>query len=614
MSRPSNLLPVLCLLFTLGCAGVDPKTDAPEPASSATPQIEERLLQQARTSAEPKRSRLFLDLAQVQAEQHKQAAALASLQQISFDALSDPALRETYVLLGARLSLSQDNPRLALDFLQRAQPPLFQAATAETRREIAELRAQALESSGDPLMAALERIASSGLYQGAEDSYWRNHDAIWRTLSQTPAEELKLTSGENLTPLAQGWLELALSLRAEPGGLDEQWAALQRWRQQWSAHPAAQRLPGELQLLSQLHDERPRNIALTLPLSGPLAAAGNAVRDGFLAAYYMDPQRQNQNIRIQIFDSAQHANYLELYQDIVNRGFELVVGPLDKNAVTQLERLPNLQIPVLALNYSDSPAPNGKPLYQFGLAVEDEIAQIAQQAWQQGHRRVAIIVPDSSWGQRALNSFVLAWETLGGTVLDYRQLSSQPQEYSNQIRTLLGIDLSEQRAREMSRLLGENLKSEPRRRPDLDAIFMAATPLAARQIKPLLAYHYGGDLPVYATSQVFSGRINSKADQDLDGIQFVDIPWTLRPTLSVRSQLQQIWPEQAHERLYALGVDAYRLAPRLDLMRQFPDSTMTGMTGILSLSPDQQIQRGLTWARFRAGRPVLDKASSGSSQ
>ncbi|MDO6805622.1 penicillin-binding protein activator, partial [Wenyingzhuangia sp. 1_MG-2023] len=82
------------------------------------------------------------------------------------------------------------------------------------------------------------------------------------------------------------WIELALLSRHSSLSVDEQLASLALWRRQNPTHPAALQLPGSLAYLTQLANQRPERVALMLPLSGPLAASGEAIRDGFLAAYY----------------------------------------------------------------------------------------------------------------------------------------------------------------------------------------------------------------------------------------------------------------------------------------------------------------------------------------
>jgi hypothetical protein len=55
-------------------------------------------------------------------------------------------------------------------------------------------------------------------------------------------------------------------------------------------------------------------------------------------------------------------------------------------------------------------------------------------------------------------------------------------------------------------------------------------------------------------------------------------------------------------RLYAMGIDAYRLAPSLEQLTALPDSQVDGLSGKLSLGTGQRIQRQLQWAEFRAGQ------------
>ncbi len=52
-------------------------------------------------------------------------------------------------------------------------------------------------------------------------------------------------------------------------------------------------------------------------------------------------------------------------------------------------------------------------------------------------------------------------------------------------------------------------------------VFLLSYPSKARQIMPLLKYYYAGDVPVYATSSVYTGGVNVMKDRDLNGIIFL---------------------------------------------------------------------------------------------
>ncbi|HJL61970.1 MAG TPA: penicillin-binding protein activator, partial [Pseudomonadales bacterium] len=55
---------------------------------------------------------------------------------------------------------------------------------------------------------------------------------------------------------------------------------------------------------------------------------------------------------------------------------------------------------------------------------------------------------------------------------------------------------------------------------------------------------------------------------------------------------------------YALGVDAFRLYPRLQQLKEVSDTRIFGATGVLRLNPDNVLVRKLMWAQFTDGQVV----------
>ena len=51
-----------------------------------------------------------------------------------------------------------------------------------------------------------------------------------------------------------------------------------------------------------------------------------------------------------------------------------------------------------------------------------------------------------------------------------------------------------------------------------------------------------------------------------------------------------------------MGVDAYRLAPRLGQLKALPDSRIEGESGSLGMAAGQRIERQLPWAKFVGGQ------------
>lgn len=154
--------------------------------------------------------------------------------------------------------------------------------------------------------------------------------------------------------------------------------------------------------------------------------------------------------------------------------------------------------------------------------------------------------------------------------------------------------------------MGSTIDAQPARRHDIDFIFLAATPQQAQQIKPTLAFQYAGDIPVYATSHLYSGTQNSTQLLDMDGIRFCETPWLLFADNSLQQQTSGQWPQASGSlgRLYAMGADAYQLTPRLQQLQSLPGMSLDGLSGRLSLAPGQRVQRQLPWAEIRDGQVV----------
>ena len=151
---------------------------------------------------------------------------------------------------------------------------------------------------------------------------------------------------------------------------------------------------------------------------------------------------------------------------------------------------------------------------------------------------------------------------------------------------------------------GRRAEYQPSRGDNMSFLFMVANPNQGRQLKPLLNFHYARNLPVYATSYIYDGTPAPRRDQDLDGVRFVDMPWILYQDTRLHQLARETWPEGhgRYNRLFAMGVDAYRLQARLYLLRTVAGSDLPGVTGNLHLD-GARLVRESDWAEFRRGQP-----------
>jgi hypothetical protein len=561
-----------------------------------TPQASiEQLLLQADESKPEQAALLRLAAANLAYQQKGLARATSILEQVQLNDLK-PAQQIYASTLMAELALAREKPKAALKALSHPSMERLGELPIEQQLRTQLARAIALQADGQPLAAARERVYIAPLLNG--EAAQRNHDAIWELVSGLPDAQLQTSEGSDLA----GWLGLARAAKTS-GTLQQQQAAIDDWLTQNPQHPAALQLPPALSKLQQLSSQPLQEIALLLPQEGPLAAVARALRDGFLSAHYQAQQAGQNPPNIQFYDSSRISSLDEFYRQAQAAGVQLVIGPLEKPLVKQLSDREQLPITTLALNYSEPGQEGPAQLFQFGLAAEDEAREAARRAWADGMRRAVALVPRGDWGDRVLEAFRQSWQAQGGTLIAAEHID-QPVEMARQIAELFQLRESEARTKRLKSTLGTTVAAQPARRQDIDFIFLAATPQQAQQIKPILAFQYAGDVPVYATSHLFTGNHSDAQYQDLNGIRFCETPWLLNVNEPMRQQVESQWPQAGGSlgRLYAMGADAYLLAPRLGQLKALPDTRIDGLSGSLSLNPAQRIERQLPWAEFRGGR------------
>ena len=135
-------------------------------------------------------------------------------------------------------------------------------------------------------------------------------------------------------------------------------------------------------------------------------------------------------------------------------------------------------------------------------------------------------------------------------------------------------------------------------------IFIAANARQARLIKPQLKFHHAQDLPVYSTSNISSSASTPADDRDLNDILFVDMPWMLDNSNNRDfQQVARLWPEasQRFSRLFALGIDAYRMIPSLRRLMINPEESRAHHTGNLTVDEFGRVRRTLLLATYENG-------------
>jgi outer membrane PBP1 activator LpoA protein len=561
--------------------------------------------QQYQQLAEQSQGRLqalyWLQAAKMWWQAQQDLAAQAALDNIATDLLK--ADEQTSVaMLTAQLALFDQQANRVLKALASVD---ITTLPSELKVTLLRLKISAYELKQDWLNKAKAHIALATLLSADNDKLL-NQKALWHSLMQLTPQTLEQQNPGIAPAVDSGWFALALLIKNyqdRPAALD---VALEDWKRLYPNHPAnpviysksisaGTRLPANI-----------KHIAVLLHDAGPYVTAANAIRQGIIAALYADNNSEAQLRFYTISDSGSgHSNVVQQYQRAVTNGAEVVIGPLDKRSVDALSQAEKLPIPVLALNRTSAGISRAN-LYQFGLAPEDDAKSVAHYAQLKGYQRVVILAPDADWGSRVSAAFSQAWSAdENAVILNQASYPETSSDFSAQIPPLFDIDDSEQRYSELRRLIG-TMDFEPRRRQDIDFIFLVANPLKARQLVTQLRFHRSGQLPILATSHAYAGQANAQQDIDLNGLEITDVPWVFAANADKDPAYQALLSQSQQGlgsliRLYAMGADAYRLLDQLNTMSRSASTPFNGATGTLTIDDEGVIKRDMFWGKVLAG-------------
>lgn len=331
-------------------------------------------------------------------------------------------------------------------------------------------------------------------------------------------------------------------------------------------------------------------IGLLLPLrSETLGRAADAVRAGFLAAW----ERERAGFEVTVIETGDASeDVLSTYQTALAQQ-DIIVGPLARSAVTAVAASPLVTKPTIALNHPEGRDGTALPakMLSIGLSIEDEARQVAEWAAREHPgANVLILSGSTAWQRRIATAFAAHADKVG--------MAAKTLELTALNGYLSDPELVALRAR---------LAEQP-----VDLLFAALDADQARQLRVALAAPPLGDIPLYGTSSLNPGRVSLLPGQELDGVKLLDLPWQIqRDNPAVASYPRAVPQDEARlsadmERLYALGIDAFRVARELATKPGQP-ITLDGVTGQLSIdfgNGPARVKRIEPAAIYRNGVPV----------
>ncbi|MDC8446417.1 MAG: penicillin-binding protein activator [Nitrosomonas sp.] len=316
------------------------------------------------------------------------------------------------------------------------------------------------------------------------------------------------------------------------------------------------------------------HIGLLLPLqSASFGPAAETVKEGFVAAAGRESALP---LAVRVYSTTDDPlDVLVTYHQALQAGAVLIVGPLTRNGVTAVASSHTIAVPTLALNSTDTSMPLPPNLFLFGMQMEAEASHIAGLALDSNDmlRKHAIIIKDAGGlSSRLQSAFASRWLNEFGNTAESVEYEDDQGFFSQLRRHTSGAE---------------------------NVVFLALDANKVRRVRAFLS----PEVPVYATSQVFVSNADPLYFNELDGIRFMDMPWLLQPdhpaVMAYRGLHQG--KDKDTERLFALGIDAFRLMSRLLYARSPDEVALDGVTGYIRYAPPAQFIREPVAARFDKG-------------
>ncbi len=522
----------------------------------------------------------------------KQAAAIN--QQLAKESYS-PRRKSEQQLVQTLLLMGQHQPGKALQLIQAIDArPLDNDAT----RTLYDLRASLLQQHGD-MLQAFNNLLLLEAYLSPEQKI-HHHERMRDLLLQLPPGTLRSAIDKPAPDIRSGWLELGLLLQtATPGNLPVQY---QQWQQRYPDHPA-----NSLDVMANVKkadttaqagpavtsEGLPERTAILIPLSGPLARNGEALRNGMLAAY----KEAGLHGDLRFYDSVSHTAQ-DLYQQSVQDGAQLIIGPLLKEHV---EALTGMQpgVPVLALNEPDNKV-HRNGLFYFSLSPAADAEQAAIHINQNNHQLPLVIVPQGAQGQKVADSFSSRWQQLTGKSPLVAHFSTR-QTLQDVLKQAMGVGSEQANAATAAAApAGKPIAKQAFNRTDIDAIYLYASPLEAGIIRSFIEVNQSPYSPApayYLAARGNPGYQGASSNQGITGMEVGDMPWMSEPSLPLRDKVLSVWPQTNPDllRFFAMGYDAMTVAAHLKGLQEQPDQTLDGLTGRLSVDDQGTVRRQLSW-------------------
>jgi len=427
---------------------------------------------------------------------------------------------------------------------------------------------------------------------------------IWPIISVLELDELTTLTGTDRQLM--GWKALATLTNESMHSPTVLRQRLTQWAIDYPQHMAIDDLPENLVAAVSIQPYAPTKIALLLPLSGRYARLGEAVQKGIVSNVLAHDSDQELLTFDTVALGAQAA-----HQQAIEQGAEFIIGPLLKSNVAEIAVLEQ-SVPTLFLNSSTTPLLDDQ--FSFSLSKDAEALQGIEYLFSQGKKHPVIVAPNNAQGHKIGSLFNERWLALNEDDPTIKPIEAfyfdDDKQLKKTIEQLFETDKSQSRINYMRLLVGTKMKSETRSRRDIDAVYLVANPKQTGMLMPSIKVTVSASAPQVAVYVGSSGNDSLDAAPDrshLNQLTLSDMPWFIQqPAQLPPGYVKKLWPKmkQSQLRLFAMGHDAYGLISRLAQMQYFPQFTLEGFSGALSLDQENDIIRKMAWAQYQRGKLI----------
>jgi len=171
---------------------------------------------------------------------------------------------------------------------------------------------------------------------------------VLRAMEAFSSAELEASiASERYDPKFKQWLELVAKVRTTLFDSASIETAAHQWAENHPGHVIDQTAFADIAVIYRSLFSSPARVAVLLPVEGALTAAGTAIRDGILSAYFENPGSS----ALRFYSSGKNNKAaIAAYHQAQIDGATQVIGPLRIGATRALGALASASVPLLLLN------------------------------------------------------------------------------------------------------------------------------------------------------------------------------------------------------------------------------------------------------------------------